>query len=419
MAQNKLIYVEGDKIRINKKELKIRAIAAILILIFVYLLGEIAVRIADPQELYNRHNPEHPAYKKEVEYDKDLGWSTVKNYKAEPYTMQGRHPVVTITHNSKGYRMDHEVDQSKNIVVFTGDSLTYGFWVDDKKVVSAKLDEMLANKYEVINLGVGGYGTDQALLRFVRDGIQYKPKVAVHGFFTNDFSNIVSSYQYNVFKPLFQMTENSSLVLTNVPVPVSKEMEKSYPKVREHTLHGFDRLMQSWSQLYVLYKHKIGVLKSKLFPKSIEKKDYFTDYKDGEMWAIEKNYTNDMKYAFYLNSLLLRAYNDIAKRNNITFVLVLVADRISVDEEMQKATVERYYNVDENFFDYGKPYALMEQFAKSNGIKVVNLYPVFKEEFQKGKSMYLEGDHHLNDYGHELYAREVHKLLVQEGLVEK
>jgi hypothetical protein len=30
--------------------------------------------------------------------------------------------------------------------------------------------------------------------------------------------------------------------------------------------------------------------------------------------------------------------------------------------------------------------------------------------------MYLEGDHHLNDYGHELFAKEVHNLMVKEGI---
>lgn len=412
----KAIYIEGNKIRINKRQLKIRIAAIALIIMLVYAAGEAAVRILEPQELYNRHNPEHPAYPKEVEYDKDLGWATKKGYKAEPYTMQGKHPVVTITHNSQGLRMDHEADQSKNIVAFTGDSLTYGFWVDDKKIVSARLNEMLGRQYEVINLGVGGYGTDQSFLRLLRDGVKYNPKIVVHGFFTNDFSNIVSNYQYDVYKPLFQASEGK-LTLTNVPVPVSKNMEKSYPKIKEHTYKGFQRLMRSWSQLYVLYKNKIGTLKSKLFSKPAEKIDYFTAYKDGEMWSIEKEYTDVMQYSFQLNSMILVAYNDFAKKNNMTFVLVLVADRISVDREMQKATIERYNNVDENFFDFGKPYKLLEDFAKKQGINVVNLYPLFKEEFEKGNSMYLEGDHHLNDYGHELYAREVHKLLAEEGLV--
>ena len=60
----------------------------------------------------------------------------------------------------------------------------------------------------------------------------------------------------------------------------------------------------------------------------------------------------------------------------------------------------------------------MEEFAKSEDIKIINLYPLFKKEFQENKrSMYLEGDHHLNDYGHELFAKEIYKLMVEEEIV--
>ncbi len=418
MQATKLITIENKKLKINKKQLKIRLIVVLVVFIIAFSIGEAAVRIFDPQQLYNKHNPAHPDYPKEVEYDNDLGWSLVKNYKVEPYTYQGRHPIITITHNSKGYRMDHEVNPNKKTMVLTGDSLVYGFWVDDKKVVSAKLNEMLGDDWEVINLGVGGYGTDQAFLRFIRDGLKHKPKVVVHTLFTNDFSNIVSKYQYNVYKPLFTI-ENNQLVLTNVPVPLSPDMEISYPKKKEHAFKGVQRFMHSWSHLYVLYKKKISTIKSSV--KSIyikpHKKDYFTAYKDGELWSIEKEYSDIMNYAFYLNALILKAYKQTAEENNVTFVLAVIGDRISIDPEMQKATIDNYYNIDENFFDYEKPYRLLEDFAKSENIKIINLYPVFKREFiDNKKDLYLEGDHHLNDYGHELFAKEIYNLLVKEGI---
>jgi len=420
MEKAYLIKKEGGRLIINKRQLKIRLIFIFVILIATYLIGELMVRAVAPQELYNEHAVNHPNYKKEVEYDNDLGWSLVKNYNAYPYTKQGRREIVTITHNSKGFRMNHEVDESKDVIVITGDSLAYGFWVDDKKVVSAKLNEMLGTKYEVINLAVGGYGTDQGFLRFIRDGLEYKPKVVIHTLFNNDFSNIVANYQYNVFKPLFKIAENGTLILTNVPVPVSPDMERSYPKVKEHAYKGFKRFMYGNSHLYTLYKNKmpnlIGAIKG-IFKKP-EKIDYFTDYKDGELWVIEKEYTDITNYAVYLNSLILKSYDELAKRNNITFILAVIGDRISVDPEMQKATVARYYNIDENFFDYEKIYNILDKFSKDNGIKIVNLYPVFKKEFNENKKdMYLEGDHHLNDYGHELFAKEVYNLMVKEGLV--
>ena len=125
-----------------------------------------------------------------------------------------------------------------------------------------------------------------------------------------------------------------------------------------------------------------------------------------------------MNYAFALNSLILDQYNNLAAQNNITFIFVVIGDRISVDPEMQKATEEKYFNVDRNFFDYGKPYRLLEDFAERENIKIVNLYPTFKTEFQdNNRNLYLEGDNHLNDYGHKVFAREIYNLLIEEGLV--
>jgi len=180
------------------------------------------------------------------------------------------------------------------------------------------------------------------------------------------------------------------------------------------------RLMRSSSHFYILYNSKMGQIKSainnKLNPP--EKEDYFAAYKDGGSWAIEREYSDVMNYACALNSLILNQYNNFAGQNNITFIFVVIGDRISVDPEMQRITEEKYFNIDRNFFDYGKPYRLLEDFAERENIKIVNLYPTFKTEFQdNNRDVYLKSDHHLNDYGHEVFAGEIYKLLIEENLI--
>ena len=115
----------------------------------------------------------------------------------------------------------------------------------------------------------------------------------------------------------------------------------------------------------------------------------------------------------------MNEYNSYVKKHNATFILVLVPSRIAVDEDMQKATVNSYYNVNGSFFDYDKPYRLLEEFARLENITVINLYPLFKKEFQQNRNMYLNGDNHLNDYGHELLAVEVFNMLLENGIVIK
>jgi len=419
-TKHKAFLVEKDEIQIDTHQLKLIFIAILVILIITYSVGEIVVRIFEPQELYSKQDSIVSTHPKEVEYDRDLGWSTVKNYKEQRYDSKGPSPDITISHNSQGFRMDHEIDESKNILIMTGDSLTYGFSVDDKKIVSAKLNELLGEDWEVINLAVGGYGTDQSMLRFMRDGIKYKPKVVVHTLFNNDFSNILASYQYDVFKPVFIIKENEVLELTNVPVPLSKNYELSYPKERKGKYGGLQGFMGSWSHLYLFYKSRGGSIKSimKNFFNLFSKEEYISSYKDGEFWAIEKDYSHQMNFAFYLNSIILKKYDKLARQNDSDFIFVVIGDKISVDTKMQKATIEKYKDIDDGFFDYEKPYRLLEEFTDSEDIKMVNLFPLFKQEFQEGRSVYLEGDHHLNDYGHELFAKEIYTLLVEDGLIE-
>ena len=76
-----------------------------------------------------------------------------------------------------------------------------------------------------------------------------------------------------------------------------------------------------------------------------------------------------------------------------------------------------YYHDFDHTYDVLKA---IDHIAKSENITIVNLYPVFEREFQQNKkSMYLEEDHHLNDYGHELFAKELYNKLVEAGVIDK
>ncbi|MBU2490006.1 MAG: SGNH/GDSL hydrolase family protein, partial [Proteobacteria bacterium] len=72
-----------------------------------------------------------------------------------------------------------------NIVVL-GDSFTAGFGVDEGRVYTDVLRESLGGAYEVVNLGVGGWGLTQEIRRFYEFGILYRPATVVLQFCYND-----------------------------------------------------------------------------------------------------------------------------------------------------------------------------------------------------------------------------------------
>jgi hypothetical protein len=75
-----------------------------------------------------------------------------------------------------------------------GDSFVYGNEVDDDNAWPAQL-EACANDYEVLNYGVGGYGLDQAFLRFQSEGLTLGPRVVLIGFTTDDLRRVVNVYR--------------------------------------------------------------------------------------------------------------------------------------------------------------------------------------------------------------------------------
>jgi lysophospholipase L1-like esterase len=76
-------------------------------------------------------------------------------------------------------------------ILAVGDSLTYGHSVKAEEAYVKKLEARLnegaaAPRYEVINLGVGGYNTLQELEHFRQTGRKYDPDLVIIGYTLND-----------------------------------------------------------------------------------------------------------------------------------------------------------------------------------------------------------------------------------------
>lgn len=121
--------------------------------------------------------------------DADLGWSNAPHGTA--------HDGFEST-NSRGFRGSHEYavpkpDGVTRVAVF-GDSFTWGADVRDAETYPAQL-EQLAPDLEVPNLGVSAYGTDQALLRFRRDGADLEADHVVAGVMLENIGRNVNRYR--------------------------------------------------------------------------------------------------------------------------------------------------------------------------------------------------------------------------------
>ena len=157
-------------------------------------------------ELY----PRNLDWRRDV-YDPYLGWE-------QPYnsnTRGGRYVGATT------YELEPREGALR--VVAIGDSFVFGSYVDSDETYPAQLESLLDDG-EVINMGVVGYGIDQAVLKYVAHGQQYDPDVVLLGTFPHNYVRTGLPF-YGYAKPLFEYDERTGeMTLTNTGVPPPQEV---------------------------------------------------------------------------------------------------------------------------------------------------------------------------------------------------
>ncbi len=150
-------------------------------------------------------------------YDPELGWTSVKGRVSADVFGPGLH----VTTNARGFRntseFTKEIPAGKTRVVALGDSFTLGYDVGDGDSWPAWL-EKLCPGLEVPNMGQSGYGIDQSLLWYQRDGIDLDHQVLVLAFIDDDLSRVQMDHMAGYGKPVLERVDGR-LVARNVPVP--------------------------------------------------------------------------------------------------------------------------------------------------------------------------------------------------------
>ena len=151
-----------------------------------------------------------------LQLDDELGWVYRADYRGELYSS-----------NSLGLRGRREYapeppDGVLRIAAF-GDSFVHANEVGDDESWSARLED-LDPRIEVPNYGVGGYGTDQALLYYARRGQELSAQVVALGFVevdyarnVNRFRRFLSVHELPLFKPRFVLGEGGDRALELIP----------------------------------------------------------------------------------------------------------------------------------------------------------------------------------------------------------
>jgi len=228
--------------KIPQKPIRILLINIILLLL-VLIIGEIVCRVAGiPYKV--TWEPDQNAF---GQFDPELGWSYIPNKSTMSKTGSISKPVHFDVNGIRVPHTDFQFDGSKPSILFIGGSITMGHGLTYEESFVGKFDAFEEAPYQVVNLAVQGYGSDQALLALKKYLPKFNTKVVVYTFFNHhlrrngnyDRRQLTPSARFLGTKPLLAINSENKLYLAKKP-----SLYKNYD--------------YSHSWLFDLYRMRIG-----------------------------------------------------------------------------------------------------------------------------------------------------------------
>jgi lysophospholipase L1-like esterase len=148
-------------------------------------------------------------------YDATLGWFPRERFEG---IATGGYRTVRVRQNSLGFRDVEWGEKTRRRLAVVGDSFVWGYDAEQDERLTARLQEWL-QEWQVMNLGVTGYGTDQEYLLSRMFLFRLQPDVVVLVHSPNDSRDNKTNQRYGpYYKPYFDKS-GGSLRLAGVPVP--------------------------------------------------------------------------------------------------------------------------------------------------------------------------------------------------------
>jgi hypothetical protein len=173
-------------------------------------------------------------------YDATLGWFAIPNSSNSFRATR----EITIINNSEGFRAAEFPKGDQPRIIFLGDSYVWGFDVEAGERFTEKL-QAKHPEWNVYNLGVSGYGTDQEYLMLQGRFDLYKPRLVFLVYCSeNDAHDNSTNCRFGYYKPYCQLN-GTRLELHGIPVPRSERVFLS-----EHGLLARSYLVRLLARVY-------------------------------------------------------------------------------------------------------------------------------------------------------------------------
>ena len=323
-------------------------------------------------------------------FDADLGWTIRPHGNKRQYKA-----------NSKGLRATREyaLRPPSGIVRVAafGDSFTHASGVATGFTWEERLEE-LDRGLEVMNFGIPGSDPGQALLRYRREGVQYRPAVVLIGFMSENINRMVNTFRPFYFtrsgipfsKPRFAIVRGRLVLIENPLESLDQYREllrdpaRWLPRLGEH-----DFFYQRNNR-----RSRCDVLPSVRFARIVG-----DQYLDQPIFAPNGLY-NTRSEAYQVTLRVLDQFYREALANGSLPILVMYPQRSDVELRHRKEPVSYQPLLDE---------------LHQRGYRVIDLADGF-ERYDRQAEMARKKFLHYPRAGNRMAARWIHEVMLRQGL---
>lgn len=335
----------------------------------------------------------------------------VKNFLHIAFTREFTHYVSTNSFGIRGKDFSLEKPDKTYRILFLGDSMTFGWGVEDHQNYPALIEEYLGRKgaikseytkVETINAGFAdGITLDTYYLYFKEIGNKFNPDLVIVDLFPyNDLSDLLD-HAWEKTDDKGYPTKISSL---------TQKVEDGYLVGRKKTKWKYEIPLLRNSHLGILFLNAlekgspetVGKIKKTLHIS--EEKEPFTVAE-----RLECLYTMIPKYCpsslwstFDKAKFIIKGLQELTKEKKEELLVTIM---VSPDQAIPLSEKENRLMLLSTI----EPQKYFKDFLKEQGIAYLDLLPALSQK--KAQNFFYHQDGHLNSLGHKIVAEEIVKYL--------
>jgi hypothetical protein len=327
---------------------------------------------------------------------------------------------VPVRINSQGFHdVEHAFKKPDGVtrVLVLGDSFVEAMQVPLEDAFARRLEHDLNGNadgngsYEVISMGVSGYGTAGQLLTYLHYGRAYAADVVVLAFYPGNDVRNNSPVLEPVLHPVY--ADDGTIERIAGPQPRKApaghspmrwllENSQAYFFVRKRILTGQPALAR-WLM-------DVGLMA----PEALQEVPMY----DGipvDYWVYAANPPPEWEDAWRHSEDLLRQFRSTVEHDGAHFVVAIVTARERIYPDSWEQIVEANPNMRKVAWNLAGPEQRVQRWCADNGVQCVTLSPAFLAHRNEGRRLHWVYDGHWTPAGHALAAATVAAALREQS----